>query len=631
VNSLKHDRLSADKTALIQMLTFLLTAAVALWSCGAHAQPEAIEPNDNLVPAGSTLGNVLSINLVAEEGMWYPGGTDKPGAVMQAFREENGPLQTPGPMIRVPQGTRINATIRNAISGSELHFHGFQARPATSDDYLIIPFGETRSVAFQTGEAGVYYYWASTQGREMSTRALLDSQLTGVIVIDPADDRIDGKFLVIGESFPLPDKREHTFNGRSFPNTEHMEVEVGGVNRWHFVNASFGSHPLHLHGTFYRVTHEGDLLTYQRKDPALQDEVVTYNVGKGNTMTMEWVADRPGNWLFHCHISAHVAADSGRLSSGDDVAVVHTGMGLHEMAGMTLAIEAIDKSGNANSAPAISAREITMLMQRQENYFGDNIAYAIAFSEHGEEPPAPIAPGPLLVLEQDQPANITLVNQTGEATSIHWHGMELESYYDGVAGFSGIGSSVTPAILPGESFVARMTPPRPGTYIYHTHMDDRTQLIRGLYGALIVSGPTYPYEPDVDQVFVFGLAGNAVRTGPRVEGMVINGRNDYAVDLPGLRTYRLRLINITANNGELIVRLVAAPEVQTWTPIGKDGAQLPRGLQLPRMAMDQSISVGETYDFSWTPQQPGTYWLEARRQTGEWLSQARMTVLPESR
>ena len=53
-------------------------------------------------------------------------------------------------------------------------------------------------------------------------------------------------------------------------------------------------------------------------------------------------------------------------------------------------------------------------------------------------------PGPTLALRRGEPVEITLVNHLPEATSIHWHGMELESYYDGVHGWSGAGAQVTP-------------------------------------------------------------------------------------------------------------------------------------------------------------------------------------------
>ena len=48
---------------------------------------------------------------------------------------------------------------------------------------------------------------------------------------------------------------------------------------------------------------------------------------------------------------------------------------------------------------------------------------------------------------------------------------------------------IMPPIAPGASFVAQMTPPRAGTFIYHTHIDDIKQLSSGLYGALIVLPP----------------------------------------------------------------------------------------------------------------------------------------------
>ena len=72
--------------------------------------------------------------------------------------------------------------------------------------------------------------------------------------------------------------------------------------------------------------------------------------------------------------------------------------------------------------------------------------------------------------------------------------MELESYYDGVHGWGGTGQQVTPMIEPGGSFVVRFTPPRAGTFIYHTHLHDNRQLTSGLYGAMIVAEPGERFE-----------------------------------------------------------------------------------------------------------------------------------------
>lgn len=47
---------------------------------------------------------------------------------------------------------------------------------------------------------------------------------------------------------------------------------------------------------------------------------------------------------------------------------------------------------------------------------------------------------------------------------------------------------------------------------------------------------------------------------------------------------------------------------------------------MPRPADRQAVSVGETFDFTWTPTQSGPHWLEVRRGNGEWMAQARLDV-----
>ena len=82
------------------------------------------------------------------------------------------------------------------------------------------------------------------------------------------------------------------------------------------------------------------------------------------------------------------------------------------------------------------------------------------------------------------------MNQLPEPTSVHWHGIEIQdSYADGVPGFSGAGLRLTPEIAPGDSFVARFTPPRSGTFMYHAHVDELREQLAGLEGAIIVRDP----------------------------------------------------------------------------------------------------------------------------------------------
>ena len=110
------------------------------------------------------------------------------------------------------------------------------------------------------------------------------------------------------------------------------------------------------------------------------------------------------------------------------------------------------------------------------------------------------------MLTRGEPTAITVTNELTVPTVIHWHGIELESYYDGVAGWTGSSEHTTPAIAPGSSFVVFMTPPRAGTFIYHTHWHQSGQLVGGLYGPLIVVEPGTKFDPATDKVFIIGRA-----------------------------------------------------------------------------------------------------------------------------
>ena len=66
---------------------------------------ERITIADNRVAAGTVADGTLTIRLEARTGEWYPDRDTDPGVVVKAFAVEGGPLQIPGPLIRVPEGT----------------------------------------------------------------------------------------------------------------------------------------------------------------------------------------------------------------------------------------------------------------------------------------------------------------------------------------------------------------------------------------------------------------------------------------------------------------------------------------------------------------------------------------------
>jgi len=203
------------------------------------------------------------------------------------------------------------------------------------------------------------------------------------------------------------------------------------------------------------------------------------------------------------------------------------------------------------------------------------------------------------VLTRNQPVAIHITNQLDEATSVHWHGIELESYYDGVPGWGGEGPQVTPMIEPGKSFDAVFAPPRAGTFMYHTHMNDLLQLSSGLYGALIVVPEGTTFDPESDKVIVLS------RNGKRKDGtLLLNGSTspESLVLRAGVR-YRLRFIDILANNS-IVINAVQDGKPVEWIPIAKDGADLGPHQSVATPA-SFTIAPGETYDFTFIPEKSG--------------------------
>jgi len=595
-----------------------------VWSAPARAQTSlpVVQANDNRRVAGVETSGVVAVRLVAREGAWSPDGPDYAALPIHAFAEEAGPLMVPGPLLRVQAGTTLAVSIRNATAGP-LEVHGLYTRPAAADVPLTVPAGETRTARFAAGAPGTYFYWAAAPGILLNQRQGIDSQLSGAFLVDAPGASTNDRVLVLGEvaAAETPETRGGVFviNGVAWPNTEHFDAEVGRTFVWRWINPTFGGHPLHLHGAYFKVTAAGTLLEDHTYTPEEQREVVTELVESAGTARMEMTPERPGNWLFHCHISAHMSgAGRGEPLHPPEMSDGHAEM----MGGMVLGITVTGEDPGAEAI--LPERRITMRIEDVPDVFGPNRpGIGVAFQTEGQAPVPRSTPGPPLLLTRGQPVRILIENRMQEPTAVHWHGMELESYYDGVPGFSGTAGSATPPIPPGERFEARFTPPRSGTFIYHTHMSE-AQLPGGLYGAMIVSDRDQPFTPATDKIVLVGVLGSA-----DLEGAVINGEKLHIYQ--GLRVgvpYRFRLINITANNGGFKAALTSEGASVEWTPVAKDGADLPLAQQIPRTALWQALSVGETYDFEWVPSAPGTYWLEIRTFVGRWAAQARVNVVP---
>lgn len=580
-----------------------------------------IAANDNRSPAGQFRDGVLTISLELAEGEWHPESEEGVALRVYAFGERGRSLQNPGPLIRVPQDTEIHAIVHNALPVAAT-VHGLHERPGDEKDSFIVQPGATQEIRFKAGEPGPYYYWASTTGSStLRGRMPIETQLAGAFIVDPPGVVTTDRVFVIGIWYKEVPLRENspqvaTINGKSWPYAERFNFKVGEEVRWRWLNASFDSHALHLHGFYYHLDGIGNAEQYKAYNEGERPLIVTKFIETGQTFDMTWVPERAGRWLFHCHMLIHMSPPEWQklVEKPKQDAVTrpahehsrpaktqHAGMG-----GLVLGITVVD--GTENPKPSVWHAERKLQLTLDERSGGAQPHYGLQVSDFAQPSPSPerVTPqliGPPIVLTRGQPVEIQIVNRTKQPTSIHWRGIELESYYDGVAGWTGTAQQTTPAINPGESFVARMAPPRAGTFIYHTHWHDQEQLENGIYGPLIVLPAGQRFDPESDKTFLFSLGAFQPFAGPL---LLINGHPQPGpLRLVTGTKHRFRLINISPNNVRMRTSLRKEGSPVQWRIIAKDGADLPPAAATMQRA-ELGITVGETYDFEYeasTPQE----------------------------
>jgi FtsP/CotA-like multicopper oxidase with cupredoxin domain len=609
----------------------LLTAGALALTGGAQRDrlPEAV-PNDNRTPAGESAQGVLTVTLEARLSGWRPDLDVDSAVTVAAFGEPGEAPRIPGPLVRATSGTEVRVTVRSSLPEGTLVVHGLRAGTVT-EDTVHVPAGTSREVRYRASAPGTYLYWATTTDSvAVNERNGRDSQLTGAIVIDPIGIMPDPQerifVLTVIDMVPdtmLPpphyDIWELAINGLSWPHSEQLDYDVGSTVRWRLLNGSYLPHPMHLHGFHFRVVAKGDGTRDRMIPPSEVRHVVTEFMPPGSTFAMEWQPTRAGSWLFHCHMVPHISPfperpDSVRRHDEHDLAQ-HARAA---MAGLVLGIRTFERHGQQAREKVVPQRRLRLLAQERESSHGTTHGYVL---QEGAEPARDSVqvPGPPIVVTRGETTAITVVNHAREHTTVHWHGMELESGFDGVAGWSGTREAPAPLILPGDSFTVAFTPPRAGTYLYHTHMDESAQLRTGMYGPLLVVEPGARYDPERDLVFMLGRAIDDAPHAP-----AINGRREPRVrTLTAGTTYRLRLINILPA-APVLVTLGMDSVPLTWRPISKDGADLPSTLQVD-VASTVVIGVGETYDMAWTPR-PGAAELSFFQPREGWVVRQRLEV-----
>jgi len=293
--------------------------------------PEPGEPGKHYKPTvtlnGSTLpwkvvDGVKVMHLTAEE-VWHEfvPKTDANEALRAKCWGYNG--QVHGPTIECVEGDRLRIYVTNKLPApTSVHWHGI-ILPSGMDgvgglSQKAIQPGETFKYEFTVWQHGTLMYHAHHD--EMTQMAL---GMLGVIVIHPREPKgppPDRDFvymlsewkIVPGTSRPDPNEMTDfnilTLNAKAYPGTAPIVVQQGDRVRLRIGNLSaMDHHPIHFHGHYWWVTEtDGGVIPESARWPE-----TTVLVPVGSTRTVEFVADNPGDWALHCHMTHHVMNQMG--------------------------------------------------------------------------------------------------------------------------------------------------------------------------------------------------------------------------------------------------------------------------------------------------------------------------------
>jgi len=637
----------------VEWLTVQKTYRSDIVSCGYAVNQgllddsiEEITINENRKPAGEFRNGIYYLHLEIREGYWYPDSKDGAPIKIKAFAEVGKPLQVPGPLVRVPEGTEMKIFVRNNVKGS-VRLFGFTTRLYRPDNYkesAIINEEETKEVFFNAGKPGTFLYTAKhiadTLTPETVQTPFFNSQLYGAFIVDSAKEKVNAKerIFMIGVCGMGSSRNDITtkyvINGLSWPHTERVNYTLNEKVEWRIINASVLGHPMHLHGFPFIINSlvfpsaaKDSLIPEEKKKP-----VVTQNLIPMNRMRITWVPVKEGNWLFHCHLLDHTLpaayyAGNGQENHDHMNTQTHAQNG---MGGLIIGIQVLRGKEIADRLRAKTAaeRKLTLLIGEQpNNYSNDKNGKGFQLLEKGVASSNKYTiPGPPIILTKDEPVAITIINHLKEATTVHWHGLIIDSYYDGVAGWGNDGNKLAPLIQPGDSFVVHITPSQTGTFMYHTHMHNK-QVLEGLYGALIIKQPGEKYDPETDKIFLISQGGSGIQftkdwmTGFTNLQYLLNGnpKPDTMHWKKGM-TYHIHVINISAQQNsyfalprsgfDIFLKKDNKPVI--WKVTGKDGFMysLEQCEMMP--ANNQRAAPGTTHDFEFTPNETGNYRFDAK-------------------
>jgi manganese oxidase len=270
------------------------------------AAPSVLTPDVEDLPF--TLDNGVKVfNLIAEPVKQ----TIIPGRTFDLWGF-NG--NAPGPTIQANEGDRVRIIFDNHLpEPTGIHWHGLEL-PIEMDGVPgigqkpVMP-GERFVYEFPLHQNGTFFYHPHMAMQEMVG-------MLGGFVIHPKTPyapRVDKDYLIALQEYAvlpnstIPNSMNMefnwlTFNGKAGPASTPLIIKHGERVRIRIINLGMDHHPIHLHGfTFWETGREG-----ARQPDTLWHRGNTTLVGVAQARDIEFVADRIGDWMFHCHLPHHM-------------------------------------------------------------------------------------------------------------------------------------------------------------------------------------------------------------------------------------------------------------------------------------------------------------------------------------
>ncbi len=206
------------------------------------------------------------------------------------------------------------------------------------------------------------------------------------------------------------------------------------------------------------------------------------------------------------------------------------------------------------------------------------------------------SPGPTIEVVEGDRVRLFVTNRLPESTSIHWHGQRLPNGMDGVSGLT------QPPIKPGQTYVYEFSAARAGTFMYHPHADEATQMAMGMMG-FWVTHPADPGHMPVERDYVFLVNGYDIDPGtytPKVSTMLdfnlwtFNSRAYPGIDAIVARQgdrVRIRIGNLSMTNHPFHLH------GHEFVVTGTDGGWIPSTARWPEVTTDLGVGQMKALEF----------------------------------